>query len=109
MEVFANVKYHFPNDVQCIWGQCRDKFNKMKNKYNVEKKNIHIIGVLPLDWPWYEKFDCLFTSIAKIVGIPQGVDQSVRIVHKQYEILDISYEDDSFNFKAQERPTSLEM
>ncbi len=64
-------------------GQCRNKFNKMKDKYNVEKKKTNIIGVIPLDWPWYERFDCLFVGTTKIVGISQGVDQSARIVHRQ--------------------------
>jgi hypothetical protein len=27
-----------PIDVQCTLGQCKDKFNKMKDKHNVEKK-----------------------------------------------------------------------
>jgi len=71
LKVFANVNNHFPNDVQCIWAQCRDKFNKMKDKYNVEKKKTAIIGVLPLDWPWYGIFDCLFASTTKIVGYPK--------------------------------------
>jgi hypothetical protein len=74
-----------------------------------KRRKIDIIGVSPLDWPWYEKIDYLFIIIAKIVGIPQGDDQSVCIVHKQYEILNISDEDESFNFKSQERPTSPEM
>jgi len=95
--------------VQCIWGQCKDKFNKTKDKYNVEKKKIDIIGVLPSDWPWYKKFDCLFADIAKIVGICQDVDQSVGIVHRQYKILNIFYEDESFNLKAQEMPTFPKM
>ncbi len=68
---FVNVNNHFPNDVQCIWGQCRDKFNKMKDNYNVEKKKINIIGVLPSDWPWYERFDCLFIVTAKMLGYPK--------------------------------------
>jgi hypothetical protein len=38
LKVFANVNNHFPNDVQCNWGKCKGKFNKMKDKYNVEKK-----------------------------------------------------------------------
>jgi hypothetical protein len=74
--------------VQCTWGQCKDKFNKIKNKYNVEKKKTNITNAPPLDWPWYEKIDCLFVGITKIVGIPQSVDQGVHTIHREIEILD---------------------
>jgi hypothetical protein len=74
-EAFAiTVNTHFPSDVQCTWGQCKDKFNKMKDKYNLEKKKINITSAPPLDWPWYGRFDCLFVGTTKIVGIPEGVD-----------------------------------
>jgi hypothetical protein len=46
----------------------------MKDKYNVEKKKIDITSAPPLDWPCYERFDCLFVGTTKIAGIPQGVD-----------------------------------
>jgi hypothetical protein len=82
------MNIHFPSDVQCTWGQCRDKFNNMNNKYNVVKKKTDITIALPLDWPWYERFDCLFGGTTKIVGIPPGVDQGVRTIHKEIEILD---------------------
>jgi hypothetical protein len=29
-----------PIDVQCTLGQCKDKFKKMKDKHNVEKKKL---------------------------------------------------------------------
>jgi hypothetical protein len=67
----TTMNTHFPSDVQHTWGQCKDKFNKMKDKYNVEKKKIDITCA---PWPWYERFDCLFVGIAKIVGISKGVD-----------------------------------
>jgi hypothetical protein len=74
-EVFAiTVNTHFSSDVQYTWGQCKNKFNKMKDKYNVEKKKIDITSAPPLDWPCYERFDCLFVGTTKIAGIPQGVD-----------------------------------
>jgi hypothetical protein len=53
--------------------------------------------------------NCLFVGTTKIVGIPQGVDQGVHNVHREFEILNLSYEDDNSNHEAQERPTSLEM
>lgn len=43
----------------------------MKDKYNVEKKKTDITCAR---WSWYEKFNCLFVGIAKIVGISKGVD-----------------------------------
>jgi hypothetical protein len=33
---------HFPSDVQHTWGWCKNKFNKMKDKYNMEKKKTNI-------------------------------------------------------------------
>jgi hypothetical protein len=44
----------------------------MKDKYNVEMKKIHITNVPPSDWACYERFDSLFASTNKIIGIPQG-------------------------------------
>jgi len=67
----AAMKTHFPSNVQCTWGQCKDKFNKMKDKYNVKKKKINITCA---PQPWYKRFNCLFDGIAKIVGISKGVD-----------------------------------
>jgi hypothetical protein len=82
-EAFAvDVNIHFPNDVQHTWGQCRNKLNKMKDKYNVEKKKTNIIVVAPSNWPLYKKFNYIFPSIAKIVGIPQVVDYSVNTIHR---------------------------
>jgi hypothetical protein len=70
-EAFAiAMSTHFPIDVQCTWGQFRDKFNKMSDKYNVEKKKTDLTSAPPLYWPWYERFDCLFVGTTKIVGIP---------------------------------------
>jgi len=43
----------------------------MKDKYNVEKKKIDVTSVPPSDWPCYERFDSLFASIIKIIGIPK--------------------------------------
>jgi ABC-type uncharacterized transport system ATPase subunit len=55
----------------------------MKNKYNFEQKKTNIIGVPPLDWTWYEKFDYLFAKATKIDGVPKGVDQKVQIIQKK--------------------------
>jgi hypothetical protein len=68
------VNIHFPSDVQHTWGHCRDKFNKMKDNYNVEKKKTNVTGAPPLDWLWDERFDYLFVGTIKIIELPQGVD-----------------------------------
>lgn len=53
--------------------------------------------------------NCLFVGTTKIVGIPQGVDWGVHTIHREFEILNLSNEDDNSNHEAQKRPTSLEM
>ncbi len=65
----------------------------MKNKYDVEKKNINVTSALPLDQPWYERFDYLFASIAKIDGMSNGVDQGVYTTHRNNDIVNLSNED----------------
>ncbi len=37
----------------------------------MEKKKIDVTSVPPSDWPCYERFDSLFASIIKIIGIPK--------------------------------------
>jgi len=56
-----------------------------------------------LDCPHYERLNCLFVNIIKIVGIPQGVDQGVHTIHREFKILNFSNEDDSSNHEAQEK------
>jgi hypothetical protein len=60
-EAFATImNIHFPSDVQCTWGQCKEKFNKMKEKYNVEKKKTNLKCA---PQPWYKKFNYSFADI----------------------------------------------
>jgi hypothetical protein len=38
------------------WKQVCDKWNKMKDKYEIEKKKIQMTSASPSDWPWFEIF-----------------------------------------------------
>jgi hypothetical protein len=62
-----------------------------------------------LDCPHYERLNCLFASTIKIVGIPQGVDQGVHTIHREFKRLNFSNDDDSSNHEAQDRPTVPKM
>ncbi len=49
----------------------------------------------PLNWPWYEIFDYLFANIAKIDGIPHGVDQGVHTTDKEIDIMSVYYKNEN--------------
>jgi hypothetical protein len=56
------------------WKQVCDKWNKMKDKYEIEKKKIEVTSASPSDWPWFEIFEQMFGSTTKINGIPNAID-----------------------------------
>lgn len=57
-----------------ILGDNVETFNKMKDKYNVEKKQTNVTSAPPLNWPWYQRFYYLIVGIIKIIELPQGVN-----------------------------------
>ncbi len=65
------------------WKQVRDKWSKMKDKYETERKKTQVIGASLSNWPWFERFDQMFESIAKINGIPNAIDKGVQNLHSQ--------------------------
>ncbi len=76
------------------WKQVRDKWNKMKDKYEIEKKKIQVTRASPYDSPWFERFDHMFGSIAKINGIPNAIDHGVHNLHSHYEVQTFEVSDD---------------
>jgi len=51
-----------------------DKWNKMKDKYETEKKKTQVINASPSHWPWIERFNQMFGGTTKINGIPDAID-----------------------------------
>jgi len=39
------------------WKQVCDKWSKVKDKYEIEKKKMQMTGASLFDWPWFERFD----------------------------------------------------
>ncbi len=67
----------------------------MKNKYETKKKKIQVTRASPYDLPWFERFDHMFGSIAKINGIPNAIDQGgVHNLHSYYEVQSFEVSDD---------------
>jgi hypothetical protein len=67
----------------------------MKDKYEIKKKKTQVISASPFDWPWFETFDQMFGSIAKINGIPNAIDQRVQNLqsHSEVQTFEVSNED----------------
>jgi len=56
------------------WKQVCDKWSKVKDKYEIEKKKMQMTGASLFDWPWFERFDQMFGGTTKINGIPNAID-----------------------------------
>jgi hypothetical protein len=52
----------------------------MKKIYETKKKKIKVTSAPPFDWPWFDCFNNIFYSIAKINGILNAIDQGVRVM-----------------------------
>jgi hypothetical protein len=48
------MKAHFPR-VDESWKQVCDKWSKMTDKYETEKKKTQVIGASLYNWPWFER------------------------------------------------------
>jgi hypothetical protein len=66
----------------------------MKKIYKIEKKKTEVIGAPPSDWPWFEGFDNIFSSIIKINGIPNAIDQGVYVMNSKIEVVNVNDEED---------------
>ncbi len=86
------VDASFPNDVEWNWIQVQNKWNKMKKIYEIEKKKIKVIGAS--NQPWFEHFNNIFFGIAKINGIHNAIEQGVRVMNFEIEVVNVSDEDD---------------
>jgi len=55
-----------------------------------------VIAALPLDWPWFERFDNIFFSTTKINGILNVIDQGVHLMNFEIEVMNVSGDEDVF-------------
>ena len=94
-ESFAeHLNTQFPEEPQRTWQQTRDKWNKMRSTYQEEKVKQEETGAAASTWtPWYERFDNIFGGTAKINGVPNGLDQGVRLKHSEAFVLSDDDED----------------
>jgi len=60
--------------VHWTWKQVHDKWSNTKVKYETKKKKTQVISASLSDWPWFERFNQMFRSIAKINGIANAID-----------------------------------
>jgi hypothetical protein len=67
--------------VHWSWEQVRDKWSKMKDKYETKKKKTYVTSASPFDWPWFERFDQMFKRTTKINGIFNAIDQIMCIIY----------------------------
>lgn len=56
---------------------CRDKVDKMKDKYKVKTLKNDEIGALALNWPWFQRIHDITPSTAKIDGLLGAVDMGI--------------------------------
>jgi len=66
----------------------------MKKIYKTKKKKIEVTSAPPFDWPWFDYFNNIFYSIAKINGIPNAINQGVRVMNSEIEVVNVSDEKD---------------
>jgi hypothetical protein len=92
-------------DVQWSWKQVCDKWSKMKDKYEFEKKKTQVTSAPSLDWPWYEEFDHMFGGTTKINGVPNAIDQGVYST--QFEVQIVEVNDDEVILETQEQCNPL--
>jgi len=70
------------------------KWNKMKYIYETKKKKTEVIVAPQSNWSWFERFDNVFSGIAKISGIPNAIDQGVCVMSSNTEVVNVNYEED---------------
>jgi hypothetical protein len=58
----------------------------MKDKYETEKKKTQVTSASPSNCPWFERFDQMFGSIAKINRIPIAIDKGVQNLHSHSKV-----------------------
>ncbi len=46
------------------------------------------------NWPWFEHFNNIFSSITKISGISNAIDEGVHVRNSKIEIVNVSDEED---------------
>lgn len=80
--------------------QVCDKWNKMKNKYETEKKKTQATS--PSNWPWIEIFDQMFRSTTKINGIYNAIDQGMHNLHSHSEVQTFEVTEDDVTHGTQE-------
>jgi hypothetical protein len=73
----------------------------MKDKYETKKKKTEVIGASPFYWPWFERFDRMFGSIAKINGIPNAIDKGVQHLHSHSKVQTFEVSDDDVTLGTQ--------
>jgi hypothetical protein len=66
----------------------------MKKIYKTEKKKIKVIGATQPNWSWFKCFDNIFSSIAKINGIPNATDPDVCVMSSKIEIVNVNDAED---------------
>jgi len=67
----------------------------MKKIYEFFLKKTKIIG--ESNQPWFECFNNIFSSIAKISGIPNAIDQGVSVMNFDIEVVNVSDEKGCLN------------
>jgi len=75
----------------------------VQDKWNEMKKKTKIIG--ESNRPWFECFNNIFSSIAKISGKPNAIDQGVRVMNFEIEVVNVSDEED---VQTPQMPNSLQ-
>jgi hypothetical protein len=65
---------------------------QMKKIYEIENRKIKVNGAS--NWPWFECFNNIFSSIAKISGIPNAINQGVHVMNYEIEVVNVSDEED---------------
>jgi hypothetical protein len=65
----------------------------MKKIYKTKEKKIEVIDAPQSNWSWFECFDNIFFTIAKISGIPNAIDQGVRVMSSNIEVVNVNDEE----------------
>jgi hypothetical protein len=73
----------------------------MKDKYETEKKKTQVTSASPSNWPWFERFDQMFGSIAKINGICNAIDNGVQNLHSHSKVQTFEVTDDDVTLGTQ--------
>ncbi len=62
----------------------------MKKIYKTNKKKVGVIGAPPFDQPWFERFDNIFFGTSKINGMPNAINQGVRVMNFETKVMNVS-------------------